>query len=82
VSCSALLAGALLVALGFGGLSLAYTQTFPFNTPEISPWMLAFLSLLTGLGNSGAFTAAMNAQAKSWDGKRVSATLPHASRAS
>lgn len=58
--------------LGFGGLSLAYTHSFPFNTPDISPWMLAFLSLLTGLGNSGAFTAAMNAQAKSWDGKRVS----------
>ncbi len=31
---------------------------------------LILLNLMTGLGNSGAFTAAMNAQARSWGGDR------------
>ncbi|PWN44418.1 MFS general substrate transporter [Ceraceosorus guamensis] len=64
----ALLVGSALVLAGFGGLSLSYTHTAPFQ--DASPSTLAVLSLLTGLGNAGAFTAAMNAQAKSWDGNR------------
>lgn len=63
----ALLIGALLVLAGYGGLSLSYERRIWQNT---SLAFLSFLSLLSGLGNSAAFTAAMNAQAKSWNEER------------
>ncbi|KDN37450.1 MFS general substrate transporter [Tilletiaria anomala UBC 951] len=81
---SALISGAVMVLVGYWGLSLSYqlpqamegeepadtklappSTQHPFSFPAI-----VFLNLLTGLGNSGAFTAAMNAQAKSWGGNR------------
>lgn len=66
----ALLTGAVLVLIGYGGLSLTYEGTLSFDAPIV---VLALLSLSTGLGNCAAFTAAMNAQAKSWGEDRVRA---------
>ncbi|CAD6901141.1 unnamed protein product [Tilletia controversa] len=67
----ALLFGAVLVAAGYASLSAAYSGSWSFHSTAA----LAFFNLLTGLGNSAAFAAAMNAQAKSWDGsKRGTAT--------
>ncbi|KAK0535286.1 hypothetical protein OC834_001579 [Tilletia horrida] len=67
----ALVFGAILVAAGYASLSASFTGSWSFH----STTSLAFFNLLTGLGNSAAFAAAMNAQAKSWDGtKRGSAT--------
>jgi hypothetical protein len=60
--------GAALVLTGYGGLSISYEGTFSGNAPIL---LLALFSLSTGLGNSAAFTAAMNAQAKSWGEERV-----------
>ncbi len=57
---------AILVPLGYAGLSASYTGEWSLH----STGTLFFLNLLTGLGNSGGFTAAMNAQAKSWGGSR------------
>ncbi|EPQ32198.1 uncharacterized protein PFL1_00395 [Pseudozyma flocculosa PF-1] len=62
----AMLTGAIMVPLGYGGLSYAYRRK-SVDTPTT---LLVLLNLLTGLGNSGSFTAAMNAQAKSWGGSR------------
>lgn len=68
---AALVLGACLVAMGYGGLSLVYTHCFNRHS-ALAP---AALNLLSGVGNSGAFTAAMNAQAKSFSGsQRGSAT--------
>lgn len=53
-----------------GYLGLSFAVGGSLNTS--STLVLAFLNLLTGIGNSSAFTAAMNAQAKSWGGARVS----------
>ncbi|CAO1638396.1 unnamed protein product [Sympodiomycopsis kandeliae] len=67
----ALLMGAILVAIGYGGQSLVYTHSYNHHS-ALAP---AILNLLSGVGNSGAFTAAMNAQAKSFSGpQRGSAT--------
>ncbi|KAE8233774.1 hypothetical protein CF326_g1191 [Tilletia indica] len=67
----ALLFGAVLVAAGYASLSAAYSGSWSFHSTAA----LASFNLLTGLGNSAAFAAAMNAQAKSWDGsKRGTAT--------
>ncbi|PWN48388.1 MFS general substrate transporter [Violaceomyces palustris] len=62
----ALISAALLVLLGYLGLAAAYTAYWPIHSTA----SLFFLNLLTGLGNNGGFTAAMNAQAKSWGGER------------
>ncbi|PWZ02829.1 MFS general substrate transporter [Testicularia cyperi] len=62
----ALISGAILVPIGYAGLSASYTGEWSMHSTSL----LFFLNLLTGLGNSGSFTAAMNAQAKSWDGTR------------
>lgn len=62
----ALISAAVLVPLGYAGLSLSYTGEWSLH----STTLLFALNLLTGIGNSGGFTAAMNAQAKSWDGTR------------
>lgn len=60
-----------MVATGYGGLSLVYTHSYNHHS-ALAP---ATLNLLSGVGNSGAFTAAMNAQAKSFSGsQRGSAT--------
>ncbi|UZJ55249.1 hypothetical protein CBS101457_004569 [Exobasidium rhododendri] len=59
--------GASLVLIGYGGLSMAYDGKFGSNAPIL---LLALLSLSTGLGNCAGFTAAMNAQAKSWGEER------------
>jgi hypothetical protein len=64
----ALTTGALLVLVGYGGLSMAYGGSFGNKAPI---FFLALFSLSTGLGNCAAFTAAMNAQAKSWGEERV-----------
>jgi hypothetical protein len=48
---------------------LTYDGTLPNESPIVS---LALFSLSTGLGNCAGFTAAMNAQAKSWREERVS----------
>ncbi|TKY90442.1 hypothetical protein EX895_000440 [Sporisorium graminicola] len=63
---TALIVAAVLVPIGYSGLSLSYTGDWTVH----STGLLFFLNLLTGLGNSGGFTAAMNAQAKSWGGSR------------
>lgn len=63
----ALALGAILVAIGYGGLSVSYQGTV---WPSTSLSALGMFSLFSGLGNSGAFTAAMNAQAKSWKEER------------
>ncbi|PWN32787.1 MFS general substrate transporter [Meira miltonrushii] len=63
----ALALGAILVAVGYGGLSVSYGGTIWSST---SLPTLCMFSLFSGLGNSGAFTAAMNAQAKSWKEER------------
>ena len=63
---TALITAAILVPIGYAGLSHAYTS----SSPAASVGYLFLLNLLTGLGNSGGFTAAMNAQAKSWGGSR------------
>ncbi|KAK0546036.1 hypothetical protein OC846_005422 [Tilletia horrida] len=66
-----LIFGAILVAAGYASLSATYTGAWSLD----STFALASFNLLTGLGNSAAFAAAMNAQAKSWDGtKRGTAT--------
>jgi hypothetical protein len=52
-----------LVFVGYGGLSLSYRGFFSYDAPI---FLLALFSLCTGLGNCAAFTASMNAQAKSW----------------
>ncbi|KAN0066080.1 hypothetical protein ACQY0O_000173 [Thecaphora frezii] len=62
----AMLTGAIIVPIGYGGLSLAYRH----KAVDTSTSLLVLLNLLVGLGNSGSFTAAMNAQAKSWGGSR------------
>lgn len=62
----ALISAAVLVPIGYAGLSLSYTGEWSLH----STTALFGLNLLTGIGNSGGFTAAMNAQAKSWDGTR------------
>lgn len=62
----ALIVAAILVPIGYAGLSASYTRKWHFHSTTV----LFLLNLLTGLGNSGAFTAAMNAQAKSWGGSR------------
>lgn len=67
-----LILGATLVLLGYGGLSLAYSQTPPLA--HIRPTLLAAFSLMTGLGNSGAFCACMNTTAKSWGEAKVSSS--------
>lgn len=63
----ALALGAFLVLIGYGGLSVSYQGTF-WSSTSLSA--LGMFSLFSGLGNSGAFTAAMNAQAKSWREER------------
>ncbi|GAC96745.1 hypothetical protein PHSY_004329 [Pseudozyma hubeiensis SY62] len=63
---TALIIAAVLVPIGYAGLSLSYTGDWSLH----STGLLFCLNLLTGLGNSGGFTAAMNAQAKSWGGSR------------
>ncbi|SJX60215.1 uncharacterized protein SRS1_11520 [Sporisorium reilianum f. sp. reilianum] len=63
---TALIVAAVLVPIGYAGLSLSYTGDWSMH----STGLLFCLNLLTGLGNSGGFTAAMNAQAKSWGGSR------------
>lgn len=63
----ALALGASLVVIGYGGLSISYRSTFWSST---SLFALSIFSLFSGLGNSAAFTAAMNAQAKSWGEER------------
>ncbi|CDW94464.1 hypothetical protein, partial [Sporisorium scitamineum] len=63
---TALIVAAVLVPIGYAGLSLSYTGDWSLH----STGLLFCLNLLTGLGNSGGFTAAMNAQAKSWGGSR------------
>lgn len=60
----ALMVGALLVLIGYGGQSILYSHSYPTR----SAFPPAAFNLLTGIGNGGAFTAAMNAQAKSWSG--------------
>lgn len=65
--CRALLIGSLLVLIGYGGLSFSYEGKLWSST---SLGTLAFFALASGLGNSAAFTAAMNAQAKSWREER------------
>lgn len=66
---SAMITGAILVLIGYGGLSAAFAEGYMHTSSTL---ILAFLNLLTGIGNCSAFTAAMNAQAKSWGGARVS----------
>ncbi|PWN25833.1 MFS general substrate transporter [Jaminaea rosea] len=67
----AILIGAAVVLCGYGGLSLTYTHSY-WQRSAVLP---AVLNLMTGVGNSAAFTAAMNAQAKTWLGsQRGSAT--------
>lgn len=63
---TALISAAVLVPIGYAGLSASYNRDWSLHSTTI----LFFLNLLTGLGNSGGFTAAMNAQAKSWGGSR------------
>lgn len=63
---TALIVAAILVPIGYAGLSMSYTGDWGMHSTS----MLFGLNLLTGLGNSGGFTAAMNAQAKSWGGSR------------
>lgn len=63
---TALISAAILVPIGYAGLSASYNRDWSLHSTS----MLFFLNLLTGLGNSGGFTAAMNAQAKSWGGSR------------
>ncbi|GAK62491.1 MFS general substrate transporter [Moesziomyces antarcticus] len=63
---TALVVAAVLVPLGYAGLSASYTGEWRMHSTPL----LFVLNLLTGLGNSGGFTAAMNAQAKSWGGSR------------
>lgn len=63
---TALISAAILVPLGYAGLSASYNRDWSLHSTS----MLFFLNLLTGLGNSGGLTAAMNAQAKSWGGSR------------
>ena len=63
---TALIVAAVLVPIGYAGLSLSYTGDWSLHSTPL----LFGLNLLTGLGNSGGFTAAMNAQAKSWGGSR------------
>ncbi|EST09810.1 Major facilitator superfamily [Kalmanozyma brasiliensis GHG001] len=63
---TALIVAAVLVPIGYSGLSLSYSGDWSLHSTSL----LFGLNLLTGLGNSGGFTAAMNAQAKSWGGSR------------
>ncbi|SPO19825.1 uncharacterized protein UTRI_00220_B [Ustilago trichophora] len=63
---TALIVAAILVPIGYAGLSMSYTGDWGMHSTSV----LFALNLLTGLGNSGGFTAAMNAQAKSWGGSR------------
>ncbi|SNX81493.1 uncharacterized protein MEPE_00198 [Melanopsichium pennsylvanicum] len=63
---TALIVAAILVPMGYAGLSMSYTGQWSQHSTTV----LFALNLLTGLGNSGGFTAAMNAQAKSWGGSR------------
>lgn len=63
---TALIVAAVLVPIGYSGLSLSYSGDWSLHSTGV----LFCLNLLTGLGNSGGFTAAMNAQAKSWGGSR------------
>lgn len=63
----ALAIGSVLIFVGYGGLSLLYEGRL-LKTSSL--FLLALLSLFTGLGNCAAFTAAMNAQAKSWHEER------------
>lgn len=66
-----MMTGAVLVLLGYGGLSWSYAHP-SLKGNSLLP---AILNLMTGIGNSGAMTAAMNAQAKSFVGpQRGSAT--------
>lgn len=58
-----LLAGVVLVFIGYGGLAVSYRGAFSYDAPIV---LVALFSLSTGLGNCAAFTASMNAQAKSW----------------
>ena len=74
---SALIVGAVLVLIGYWGLSTVYSSEGAVHPSTLAPPrssfkfpLIVFLNLMTGLGNSGAFTAAMNAQAKSWGGNR------------
>lgn len=63
---AAMFTGAVLILCGYGGLSLVYRHAWG----QKSALLPAMLNLLTGIGNSGAFTAAMNAQAKSFTGSQ------------
>ncbi|KIS71737.1 uncharacterized protein UMAG_10046 [Mycosarcoma maydis] len=63
---TALIVAAVLVPIGYAGLSMSYTGDWSSHSTGV----LFGLNLLTGIGNSGGFTAAMNAQAKSWGGSR------------
>lgn len=62
---TAILTGAIMTLCGYGGLSIVYN-----SWSQQSALLPALLNLLTGIGNSGAFTAAMNAQAKSFVGSQ------------
>lgn len=55
-----------MVLVGYGMLSRAYKYEWN-NAPIL---LLAFFMLLTGMGNSAGNNAAINVQAKSWDGSR------------
>ena len=68
---TALIVAAVLVPIGYAGLSMSYTGDWGMHSTGV----LFVLNLLTGLGNSGGFTAAMNAQAKSWGGSRRGSAL-------
>lgn len=68
--------------IGYWGLSVLYASRLPASSDDINVLghknprhpltfpIVVLCNLLTGLGNSGAFTAAMNAQARSWGGDR------------
>jgi hypothetical protein len=60
-----------MILCSYGGMSLVYRYSWPYHSAVLP----AFLNLVAGAGNSAAFTAAMNAQAKSFSGsQRGSAT--------
>ncbi|WFD36718.1 hypothetical protein MCUN1_003605 [Malassezia cuniculi] len=60
----AILSGAVCTLLGYGLLSVTYSQRWV----DVPLLLLALYMLLTGIGNQAALCGAINVQAKSWGG--------------